>query len=108
MLWSGILFVARSRPWQYPKEMPVVVTLDRTTYCGFVRKLSLYSLPYQIMRNLIPDPSWSDADPIPVMKVTCEIEEARVLLDLANRVYPDAAPDISKAIDSVSETPAEE
>jgi len=38
----------------------------------------------------------------------CEIEEARVLLDLANRVYPDAAPDISKAIDSVSETPAEE
>ncbi len=48
--------------------------------------------------NLISDQIWLSNELVPVLKVTCEIEEAKMLLDLANRIYPDAVPDIRRAI----------
>ena len=50
------------------------------------------------MWNLISDQTWLSNELVPVLKVTCEIEEAKMLLDLANRIYPDAVPDIRRAI----------
>ena len=42
----------------------------------------------------------SEGHYVRTMRIVCRENEAEILLDLANKLYPDAAPDIRKAIDS--------
>lgn len=74
--------------------------LDR--YDRLLWKVSKFSRAYEIMQNASIEPIRSDDHFAPITKLTCRLDEAKMLLDVANRVYPNAIPDIAKALDSAS------
>ena len=68
-------------------------------YDGFVWKLDPISRAYEIIkcRDRAPE---IRGTLVRTMRIACRENEAEILLDLANKLYPDTAPDIRKAIDS--------
>jgi hypothetical protein len=62
--------------------------------------VSKFSRVYEIMQNASIEPCLSDDQFAPTTKLLCRLDEAKMLLNLASRVYPNAIPDIARAIDS--------
>jgi len=69
-------------------------------YDGFLEKLEMSSRAYEIMIGATIERTRSEGHFARAMKILCRADEAEMLLDHANRLYPGAAPAINKAIDS--------
>jgi hypothetical protein len=82
--------------------MPLLITMPLDRYDGLMWKVSKFSRVYEIMQNASIEPCLSDDHFAPTTKLLCRLDEAEILLNLASRVYPNAIPDIARAIDSNS------
>jgi hypothetical protein len=82
----------------YFRAVKVVIELSLGLYDGFVDKCDPTSREYVLLKNgiVIRRPKADHFERI--MEVHCDFQEAKELLDLARRIYPDAVPDIEKAI----------
>ena len=65
-----------------------------------MEKLEMSSRANEIMITGSIERTTSDGHFTRAMKIQCRADEAEMLLDHANRLYPGAAPDIIRAIDS--------
>lgn len=74
----------------------IVMPLDR--YDEFVSKLDPSSRAYEVMQNVVIERSPKEGRFVRTARITCRKEDAEILLDHANRLYPDAVPEIRKAI----------
>jgi hypothetical protein len=81
------------------EHLTIIMTLNR--YDLFVEKLDPASRAYEIMKNASIERSDSKDHYVGAMRIACRSEEADMLLDQANRLCPEAAPDIASAIDSI-------
>ena len=52
------------------------------------------------MKNAVVERTEQDGQFVRTARILCEKGEVEILLDHAKRLYPNAAPDIRKAIDS--------
>jgi len=56
------------------------------------------------MKNAVVERTEQDGQFVRTARILCEKGEVEILLDHAKRLYPNAAPDIRKAIDPAGET----
>ncbi len=82
--------------------MPLMITMPLDRYDRLMWKVSKFSRVYETMQNASIEPCLSDDHFAPTTKLLCRLDEAKMLLDLASRVYPNGIPDIARAIDSNS------
>ena len=78
----------------------LTIAMPLDCYDGFMSKLDPSSRAYQIMKDAVIERRESDDHYVGTMKIACPENEIKMLLDLANRLYPGAALAINKAIDS--------
>ena len=79
--------------------MSVFIQMSLSGYDVLTSKCQRGSAEFAIlMRGIIVEHS-RDGKVERIMEIRCELEEAKLLLALATKVYPDAVPDIQKAID---------
>ncbi len=76
----------------------LLIEMPLPRYDGFVGKLEVPSRAYDIMIAASLDHRPSNDRFTRTMKILCKMEKAEMLLDLANVLYPEAAPDITTAI----------
>ena len=76
--------------------MILKIPLDR--YDAFVKKIEIPSSAYEVLRKAVFERQTKSNHFERTMKVICNGWEAQMFLDLANRVYPDIAPDIARHI----------
>ena len=75
--------------------MYLVLTIPLHQYDTFVKKIDPSSLAYQILiRGGIERQTKRDHFER-IMNIMCKDSEVAMLLDLANQIYPDIAPDIA-------------
>jgi len=79
--------------------MAVLVKMPLDTYLSFLGRFPLLSRGYAVLRNSIIEPTTTGDDSI--VKMLCEIDDAKLILERANRFYPLAAPYIEKALTPV-------
>lgn len=79
--------------------MPLLITMPLARYDRLMCRVSKFSRAYEIMQNASIEPCLSDDHFAPTTKLLCRLDEAKVLLNLATRFYPNAIPDIARAID---------
>ena len=79
--------------------MAVLVKMPLDTYRNFLGRFPLLSRGYAILKNSIIEATTTGDDSI--VEMLCEIDEAKLILERANRFYPLAAPCIEKALTSV-------
>jgi len=82
--------------------MPLLITMPLDRYNRLLWKVSKFSRAYEIMQNASIEPSRSDDHFAPIAKLSCQLDDAKMVLDVANRVYPNAISDIARALDSAS------
>jgi len=82
--------------------MPLLIMMPLDRYDGLLWKVSKFSRAYEIMQNASIEPCRSDDHFAPITKLSCQLDEAKMLLDVASRVYPNAISDIARALDSAS------
>jgi hypothetical protein len=76
----------------------IVIEMSLPIYDGFIDRCDPASKEYAILKNssITRRPKADHFDRL--AEIHCDVEQAKWLLDLARRVYPDAVPDIEKAI----------
>jgi hypothetical protein len=79
--------------------MAVLVKMPLDTYLSFLGRFPLLSRGYAVLRNSIIEPRTTGDDSI--VEMLCEIDDAKLILERANRFYPLAAPYIEKALTAV-------
>jgi len=79
--------------------MAVLVKMPLDTYLSFLGRFPLLSRGYAVLRNSIIEPTTTGDDSI--VEMLCEIDDAKLILERANRFYPLAAPYIEKALTPV-------
>ena len=79
--------------------MAVLVKMPLDTYLSFLGWFPLLSRGYAVLRNSIIEPTTTGDDSI--VEMLCEIDDAKLILERANRFYPLAAPYIEKALTPV-------
>lgn len=82
--------------------MPLLITMPLDRYDRLMWKVSRFSRVFEIMQNATIEPALSDDHFVRTTKLLCRLDEAKMLLNLASRVYPKAIPDIARAIDSTN------
>ena len=75
-------------------------------YDVFVKKIEIPSPAHEVLRNAVFERQIRNDHFERVMNVMCTDWEANMLLDLANHVYPDIAPDIARHIARAHESVA--
>ena len=80
--------------------MAVLVKMPLDTYRNFLGRFPLLSRGYAILRNSIIEPT--NTGDSSIVEMLCEIDDARLILERANRFYSLAAPYIEKALTSVN------
>ena len=80
--------------------MGILVKMPLDTYQNFLGRFPLLSRGYAILRNSIIEPT--NTGDSSIVEMLCEIDDARLILERANRFYPLAAPYIEKALTSVN------
>jgi hypothetical protein len=80
--------------------MRLLITMPLDRYDRLMWKVGKFSRAYEIMQNASIEPCLSDDHFVRTTKLLCRLDEAKMLLNLASRVYPTAIPDIARAIDS--------
>ena len=82
--------------------MALLITMPLDRYDRLMWKVSKFSRAYEIMQNASIEPCLSDDHFVRTAKLLCRLDEAKMLLNLASRAYPNAIPDIARAIDSTN------
>jgi len=80
--------------------MRLLITMPLDRYDRLMWQVGKFSRAYEIMQNASIEPCLSDNHFAHTTKLLCRLDEAKMLLNLASRVYPTAIPDIARAIDS--------
>jgi hypothetical protein len=83
-------------------SLTLTITLDQ--YDAFVKKIEISSPAYEVLRKAVFERQIRDDHFERTMNVICNGWEAEMLLDLANHVYPDIAPDIARHIALANES----
>lgn len=73
-------------------------------YDTFVKKIDRASQAYQILMNGVFERQTKGDHFDRVMNIMCKDSEAAMLLDLANQLYPEIAPDIATHIARANES----
>ena len=84
--------------------MFLILTIPLNQYDTFVKKIDTASPAYEFVRKCVFERQIKGHHFERVMKVMCDAWEAEMLLDLANHVYPDIAPDIARHIARANES----
>ena len=82
--------------------MILTIPLDR--YDAFVKKIEISSPAHELLRKGVFERQTKGDHYERIMNVMCNGWEAEMLLDLANHVYPDIAPDIARHITRANES----
>jgi hypothetical protein len=83
----------------HPPVQRVTIEMSLPVYEGFVEKCEKTSREYAVLKNgVIFRRSTKDRDSERFVKIDCTLEDANNLLSLANKIYPNAVADISRAI----------
>ena len=78
--------------------MDVVIEMSLPIHNGFLKKCGPECPEYETLKNgmILRRPEEDEFERI--VQIRCDLERAKILLDLAAEIYPDAVPDIEKAI----------
>jgi hypothetical protein len=76
----------------------IIVNMDFKRYYRLLAKCEMSSREYAIMKNSILEHESEHAQDSGTFTIVCEVGEAKMLLNHANRVYPDAIADIEQSI----------
>jgi hypothetical protein len=79
-------------------SVKIIVELNFNRYYRLLARCEMSSREYAIMKNSIVDYLPDQDRAAATVTIICEIGEARMLLNHANRFYPDATPDIEQSI----------
>ena len=83
--------------------MSVFIQMSFFVYDGFTRKCQRGSAEFiTLMRGDVVERT-RDGKVERIIVIRCELEEAKSLLAMATKVYPEAVPDIQKAIDGLDD-----
>jgi hypothetical protein len=76
----------------------IVIEMALPIFDGFLDRCDPASKEYAILKNgiIVRRPKADHFERI--AEIHCDVEQAKGLLDLARRVYPDAVPDTEKAL----------
>ena len=83
----------------------LTIAMPLNHYDGFMKKLDASSRACEIMKNAVVERTEQDGQFVRTARILCEKGEVEMLLDHAKRLYPDALPDIRKAVDAAGESP---
>src|SRR5437773_2203461 len=75
-----------------------MLSIPLNQYDSFVKTIATTSLAYQILMSGVFERQTKSDHFERVINILCKDSEATLLLDLANQVYPDLAPDIARNI----------
>ena len=75
----------------------VLIRLPPEHYDLFVGALEITSAQYTILKNNLVARQQTSQEP-PIVQVLCDLDEAKLLLEAAKRVYSDAMPFIEDAM----------
>ena len=78
--------------------MKVLIEMPEEHYDLLVAECNITSREYSILKNGVVTRDQQSGSDRRMIEILCETEEADQLLDIANRLYPSAVPDIVKAI----------
>lgn len=78
--------------------MAILVSMPVGIYDGLLRKCSVMSREYLILKNGVVRRDLDDSSATPTVEILCEPPRAKFLLDFATLVYPDAVPYIEQSI----------
>ena len=79
--------------------MYLILTMPLHQYDSFVKKIETSSRAYEILMNGCIEREAKGDHFDRIIRIMCNDREAYMLLDLANRLCPDIAPDIARDID---------
>jgi hypothetical protein len=82
----------------------LILTIPLDQYDTFVKKIEISSPPYEVLRKGVFERQIRGDHYERTMNVMCNGWEAEMLLDLANHIYPDIAPDIARHIARAEES----
>ena len=74
-----------------------MIQLPPEHYDLFVAACEITSLEYTILKNNIVARYQSSEEP-PMIEIICDMDEAKLLLETARRLYPEAVPFIEDAM----------
>lgn len=74
-----------------------MIQLPPEHYDLFVAACDITSPEYTVLKNNIVSTQQSSEEP-PTVDILCDLDEAKLLLETAKRVYPEAAPFIEDAL----------
>ncbi len=75
----------------------VLIRLPPEHYDLFVAACEITSPEYTILKNNIAA-RHQNSDEAPIIEILCDMDEAKLLLEAARRVYPEAVPFIEDAM----------
>jgi hypothetical protein len=84
-------------------QMKILIEMPIASYQGFLGRCLLTSREYAILKNAIINHVPTDAREGNLVEIFCDVEDGKLLLDLAIRVFPLAVGDIEKALSSPSD-----
>jgi hypothetical protein len=76
----------------------VVIEMSLPLYDRFVDRFNSTSKEYAVLKNGIIIRREREDHYERILEIYCDVEEAKGLLNLARNVFPDAVPEIEKAI----------
>jgi hypothetical protein len=80
----------------------LLIQLPPEHYDLFVAACEITSPEYTILKNNIVARRQSSEEP-PMVEIICDMDEAKLLLEIARRVYPEAVPFIENAMNVAPE-----
>jgi hypothetical protein len=78
--------------------MSMTIDISSAHYYRLLLRFEPPSREYAIMRNDVVVKETNGCNAPPKVMFRCELEEARMILELARRLCPEAVPEIAKAI----------
>jgi hypothetical protein len=78
--------------------MRVVIEMSLPLYDRFVDRCNPASKEYALLKNGIIVRHEKDNQDERILEIHCDVEEAKGLLNLGRNIFPDAVPEIEKAI----------
>lgn len=83
--------------------MKILIAMPIARYQGFLGRCLLSSREYAILKNAIISHVPTNAREGNIVEIFCDIEDAKLLLDLAKRAFPEVVADIEKSLSPLSE-----
>jgi hypothetical protein len=82
--------------------MPVLIRMPVDRYDRLMWKVSGFSRAYEVLQNASIEPCRLEDHFVRTAKLSCRLDEAKMLLGLASRACPNSIPDIARAIASTT------